>query len=676
MKRAICLAIIFSLSAYCSIAQTKRALIIAIGNYPDPEKNLWVELSSLHDVPLVQTALEKQNFKPENIALLLDEQATRAGIEKALDSLINVCKPGDIVVIHVSSHGQQLEDDNVNEELDGLDECIVPYGAVYSPDKSLFSRYSAGYLRDDVFGEKITRLRNKIQSTGDVLVTLDACHSGTGTRGGGKARGNNAPMVSPNFDKKKAAPKDANGVFKDNNGTALNKNAATYVVISGAQAKEKNFECLDDEGNTAGSLSYAFSKAISTLDGNITYRTLFAQIEDVMREKAPQQKPVLEGDGIDRELFGGKYQKQLPYLTLDMQHSNADTIFVNSGIVAGVTLNSIVGFYPSGTTNPNGLEPIAKGKVVTATNFSAAIKLDKSNEDFLKKAPWAFVLEMSYGNTPITISVDSMDNRSGQLVKDALKDYKLAKFTSDADLYFGRSESGDGWALRYVNGGGIFDKDVNINNPAAVKNTIKRYDRFRYLRDLKFTEQGLSAKVELVFLDAKKKIDYAKMKSRTKFGRLELQEGDTVYLKIVNTGTKKLYINIVDIQPDGIINRVMPNRTLKDIKGLPRPLLPENCMLDKKDSIINTDMMITIAEPFGEEIFKVFLSSSQLDLEDLLAGNSDVNSRTRGVLNNLAKVFENAENKTGSRGANPSINTSQDGTVFSLNFTIIPAQGP
>src|SRR5690242_20241206 len=105
MKKSLLIALVFSLSAYCTMAQTKRALIIAIGNYPDPEKNLWVELSSLHDVPLVQTALEKQNFKPENIWTLLDEQATKAGIEKALDKLIDSAKAGDIIVIHISSHG-------------------------------------------------------------------------------------------------------------------------------------------------------------------------------------------------------------------------------------------------------------------------------------------------------------------------------------------------------------------------------------------------------------------------------------------------------------------------------------------------------------------------------------------------------------------------------------------
>jgi hypothetical protein len=109
-------------------------------------------------------------------------------------------------------------------------------------------------------------------------------------------------MVSNNFAKKKLPEKDEAGVFKENTRTKLNtSNASSYVVLSGAQAQELNFECLDDQNRAVGSLSYAFSKAISNLGGKITYRTLFAQIEDVMREKAPKQKPVLEGDGIDRE---------------------------------------------------------------------------------------------------------------------------------------------------------------------------------------------------------------------------------------------------------------------------------------------------------------------------------------------------------------------------------------
>ncbi len=654
-------------------AQTKRALIIAIGNYPDPQKFMWPELNSLHDVPLIQTALEKQQFNPGNIWTLLDSQATKAGIEKALDKLYDSARTGDIIVIHVSSHGEQIEDDNVNEEADGLDECIVPYGAQYSTDKSVFNRISSGYLRDDTFGEKITRLRNKVGSTGDILVTLDACHSGSGTRGGGtaKVRGSNSPMVSANFDMKRMGKKDAAGVFKDNNSTKLNKDAATYVVISGAQAQERNFECLDDEGNAVGSLSYAISKAISTLEGKITYRTLFAQIEDVMREKAPAQKPVLEGDGIDRELFGGKYIRQTPYMTVNAKKSNKDTAILNAGTVSGVTTGSVIGFYPSGTNDPAGKDPMVKGTVVYAGNFTSVVKLEKEVPDFTQKLPWAFLEEMSYGGNTIRISVDSVDAAAGKTIKDALKDYKMAEFSANYDLYFTTSDNGDGYALRYAASGSPFVDNIDIRKPAAIREVMKRFDRYRYLRDLKFSEQDLSAKVELVFLDAKKNIDLNKIKSRTKFGRLELKNEDTVYLRITNTGLKNLFINIVDMQPDGIINGVIPKKGLTNTNGLPAPILPENCALKSKESKLYSDLMIIIGPPYGEEIFKVFLSTQLLDLEDILTSKGDETSRSRGVLNNLAKVFETADNKTGTRGVNPKVSTNQDGTIFSVNFSIV-----
>lgn len=670
MKKSLCLLFLFCLSCAVLNAQTKRALVIAVGNYPNPRVNGWPEISSTNDVPLIKAALAKQDFK--NIWTLIDAQATRVGIEKALDKLIDSSRSGDIVVIHISSHGQQIEDDNDGEEADGLDESIVPYGAVYSSDLNAFSRYSEGYLRDDVFGEKITRLRNKLGSKGDILVTIDACHSGTGSRGPAtvKSRGGNAPMVSTNFAKKtQAGKKDVKGVFKESTATALNKDAATYVVISGAQAQEKNYECLDDEGNTTGSLSYALGKALSTISGKLTYRGLFAQIEDVMREKAPQQKPVLEGDGIDRQLFGGKVEIQKPYLQVDLSLSNSDTIYVNSGSVAGVTPGSLVGFFPSGTSKPDMQDTLAAGIVVSATNFTAVIKLNQSRADFAQKAPWPFVLEMSYGSAPVNLILDSLDAGNAKKVKDALKELTNMNFGNNGELYLVPSDSRNGYSLRFANSGVIFDDNIDLNNAPAVKNLMKRYARYRYLRDLRVSEDELSVDIRLVFLDAKKNIDEKRTAERTKFGVLELQEGDTVYLKIKNMGRKRAYINVVDIQPDGYINPIMPNRKLKDMKGLPRPLTPDQCVVNAGDSVLNRDMMITIAPPYGEEIFKVFLSTAQLDLEELLAGNSDENSKSRGILNNLAKTFKNSNNIT-TRGAGTASVGGNDGTIFGLNFTI------
>ncbi|MFN8290984.1 MAG: caspase family protein [Chitinophagaceae bacterium] len=654
-------------------AQTKRALIIAIGNYPSPEINRWRPINALNDVPLIQNALIKQGFPASNISLLTDSMATRKGIGKAFDKLIQSAGPGDVVVIHISSHGEQIEDDNVNEEMDGLDECIVPYGAVYSTDKSIFSKVADGYFRDDEFGEKITQLRNKLGKKGDVLVVIDACHSGTGTRGGvNLVRGNNSPMVSEHFAKKKFPEKDAAGVFMEKTRTKLNGSAATYVVFSGAQAQELNFECYDDEKNPVGSLSYAFSQAISGLEGKITYRTLFARVEEVMRGKAPKQKPVLEGDGIDRELFGGNYVKQQPYITVNVLQSSSTSIILNGGTVSGITPGSVISFYPAGTVSISGKEPLVKGTVTEAGNFTAAVKLEKEMPDLASKKPWAFITETVYGINKIRLGLDSLPADKRSAVAAGLAGFALAEISPACELYIGKSASGEGWALRYANTGSVFADDINLSDTASFKEVLKRYDRFRYLQNLRFTEAGLLARVELVFLDANGNIDLAKLKSRTRFGRLELQEEDEVFLKVINTGAKKFYINIVDVQPDGKINPVIPNKGLTDMNNNPAPIRWEDCLVNRGDSVLFKNLSIRIAPPYGEEVFKVFLSSDPLDLEDILTDDNDAASRSaKGVLNNLAKIFKDSKaDANGTRG-DGKINTAQNGTIFGVNFTIV-----
>ena len=672
MKKALLILTALFFFSFQSDGQTKRALIVAIGNYPKSSK--WEELNSVNDVSLLQNALMKQNFPQQHISILTDSMATKTGIEKALDRLIDSSGTGDIVMIYFSSHGEQIEDDD-HDEVDGLDECIVPYDAIYSTDKATFKKLAPGYFRDDTFGSKVTLLRNKLGKTGDILVGIDACHSGTGTRGVDKAkvRGGNDPMVSENFDQKKFNGSDTAGVFKDNNSTKLNSDAANYVVISASQAKEKNKECYDDDFNPVGSLSYAISKALNSLDGKITYRNLFAQIEDEMRTKVPQQTPVMEGDGIDYELFGGKYVRQEPYFTVNMQLSNSKTVVLNAGTVSGITIGSIINFYPAGTADPDTLKLLQKGTITAANNFTSTVTLLKEDTVLLKKIPWAFVTETSYGKNKIILNIDSLGNEPRQNIKEGLKSFQLIEFKPAYDLYFGRSTSSNGWALKYSGSGVVFADDVDLADAAALKNLLKRFDRFRYLRNLKFAEQGLSAKVELIFLDKTGNVDLKKIQARIKFGRLELREGDSVYLRIINTGLKKFYINIVDIQPDGIINPIIPNKALKDINNNPTPIKWQDCEVMPKAEIIFKNNAIRIAPPYGEETFKIFLSSDALDLEDILTGNGDKNSTSRGVLNNLAKIFEESVvNEAGTRGGPGKINTAQNGTIFSLNFSILP----
>lgn len=659
-------------------AQTKRALIIAIGKY-DREKTGWGEINVDNDVTLVKESLLKQQFLPENITVLKHEAATKEGIVKALDNLANTSHPDDIVVIHFSSHGQQLEDDG-DDEMDHLDEAIVPYGAIYNPNPVEFQKYAGGYFRDDLFGEKVTVIRNKLGSKGDLLVLMDACHSGTGTRGPGTAvaRGSKPPMVSTTFGSRPINTKDETGVFKENTKVKLKNDAATYVVISGAQAQELNYETLDENKKAVGSLSYAFSKAISTLEGKTSYRGLFAAIENVMREKSPKQKPVLEGDGTDRELFGGNYIKQKPYFTVLPAQSNKNAIEITGGTVSGVTVGSVVSFYPSGTADPSGKEPILKGKVTSARNFSSTVKLDKADTGLFKRAPWAFLTELSYGNSKIKLKVNTAIPGAAAQAQTAFKDFKLVELnnTVNTGLYLDTSGTTDQWIFKYANSGVPFGEETfSISDSAQMKETLKRFDRFQYLQNLKFTEEGLSADVELVFLDANKNIDVEKMNSRRTLTGINLQEGDEIYLNIKNTGNKKFYINIVDMQPDGKINPIMPNKNLKDKDGYPAAIRAEDCVVNKGDSLLLKTLTITIYPPYGEEMLKVFLSGEKLDLEDILTDDSN-DSKSRGpngVLNNMAKIFKGSKvNNNGTRGGGTSVNTAQNGTIFGVGFNIGP----
>jgi hypothetical protein len=662
-----------------SFSQTKHALIVAIGNYPDPVINHWKVISSLNDIPLIKNALiNNQQFDEKNIRVLADSQATKKGIVDALDDLVRSVKSGDIVVIHFSSHGQQIEDDN-NDEIDGLDEAIVPYGAVYSSDPKKFEQFSPGYLRDDLFGDKVIQLRNKLGKNGDLLVIIDACHSGSGTRGveTAKIRGGNAPMVSNKFSTKRISNTEDAGVFKENSGTRLSADAATYVVISGAQAKEINYECSDDNDNPVGSLSYSFSKAISTLKGNITYRGLFALIENVMREKAPNQKPVLEGDGIDRELFGGKYEKQQPYFSINRSLSKNNLVVLNAGFVSGISKGSEINFFEAGTNSTIGKKPVNSGKVTSVSSFTSTVKLDSADENLSKMNPWAFINELAYGDAKLKLFVNDIKTVA-KMVQDSLKDFQLIEFNPACDLFLDTSGSINNWALKYPNSGYIFQDGFLFsgnNSMQRLKDALKRFGRSRYLSGLMFSEPGLSAKVQLVFMDDKGNIDSARLQSRTHLGRLELKEEDQVYLRIINNGNKQFYINIVDIQPDGIINPVLPNKNLKDKNDNPSPIKWEDCLVKKYDTLFLRNLAIGISKPYGEETFKIFLSSSPIDLEDILTSKDENNlpQNKRGVLNGLEKIFINSSIKeNGTRGVEGTkVNTDENGTVFSLNFRIM-----
>jgi metacaspase-1 len=135
----------------------KKALIVGINAYPAP--------NTLHgcvnDAMDCKATLEARGFA---CTMVLDAQATKAGILAGLNALVNGAQSGDSLVFAYSGHGSQVRDVS-GDETDGWDEVICPvnWPQYVSDDdlRGIFNRLPAGTILD---------------------VFLDSCHSGTGTR--------------------------------------------------------------------------------------------------------------------------------------------------------------------------------------------------------------------------------------------------------------------------------------------------------------------------------------------------------------------------------------------------------------------------------------------------------------------------------------------------------------
>ena len=188
MKNVLTFCILFISLLSIKGQQQTHALLIAAHGYSAESK--WNELgeSTLTDMQLVRNALLERGVNNENI-YILDSGATKLAIVNAIENvLIPSLTMGDVVMFHFSGHGYQIPDNN-KDELDGLDEALVPIDAKYDGGKRKDYAFYANYLRDDELNKLLEEIRIALGPDGDLFVTIDACHSGTSTRGIGPSRG-------------------------------------------------------------------------------------------------------------------------------------------------------------------------------------------------------------------------------------------------------------------------------------------------------------------------------------------------------------------------------------------------------------------------------------------------------------------------------------------------------
>lgn len=667
LKRIFLVTSVFLTILMQGTAQTKRALIFAIGNYPDDSG--WQQISSVRDVSFIQKALEGQGFKA--IKVVKDEEATIKGITNSLNDLIAASNPGDVVVIHFSSHGEQIEDQN-GQKINGLEECIVSFDAKLAsndttPSKEEFDKLKAGYFREDVFGTFVNKLRSKLGKNGDLAIFLDLCHASTGTRGDVKVRGGKPALVSREFGKKNTVQSVSNTDYDIDAGIKTEESSmSSYIVIGAARAEELDYETVDESREGVGSLSYAISKVFANLtdNKNITYRTFFAQIQGIMNEKNPLQHPVLSGNGEDRQLFGGHFIAQKQYIAISKIAGLKLTLA--AGTLSGLDAGAKIAIYPAGTNDTLKIKPIARGVVSTASLYTAEAILNKAAGFSQPALGWVFITAPVYKFTPVSISIISKKSRGRTFafsgletlnMEKKLKEFPLVKIDNvKPDLKIVKGKECDSIIIAAT--GALFDTLKHAGTDTLLlKSKIKSYMQYGFLKSLQINEPGTGLDVKLVKV-VKGQPDTSKVHVHT--NNYTFTVGDTVMIWVHNPGPKGLYFNILDMQPNGLVNPVVPVIT-DQFK-----ISPEELFIKPGLSHV-FNYPIEIAPPYGTEVFKIFVSEKLIDMTSIANTNGEPNRGDFTPLEGLVK----SSYSFGTRSAKPIPKVrGASGSAYNLLFEI------
>ncbi|MCP4625976.1 MAG: DUF4384 domain-containing protein [bacterium] len=165
--------VLMSIALISTARGEDRALLIGVGRYVHFDNKLrGIDL----DLDMMSETAQLMGFPKSGIKVLKHEQATAAAVHQTFENwLMRGLQPEDRVLIYFSGHGSQVPDEN-NDEPDQLDEVLLLYDTL--PTVRNTHPTLNGVLHDDRFGKMLARIKSR-----NILVILDACHSGSATRG-------------------------------------------------------------------------------------------------------------------------------------------------------------------------------------------------------------------------------------------------------------------------------------------------------------------------------------------------------------------------------------------------------------------------------------------------------------------------------------------------------------
>ena len=317
----------------------RLALLVGVGTFANP--GIPKLSAPEHDVDHMVEVLSGFNgygFKPEHMVVLKNERATLAAFREAFETrLIRGSRPQDIVLIYFSGHGSQQCDLDGDEQNDSMDETLVFFDSRSG---------EVGDLVDDELGALIDRIPAQ-----HVVLILDACHSGSGSKGDVMT----AKSLKPVDCATEPASKSIIGSTTDNHMVSPDQGHPGLVFIS-AVADDARL-AYEREG-----LSNLTSWLTTVLAQSTGHSLNYEQLATRLRARLSSfgQTPAFKG-ALGKSVFGLK-KKERPIAWMITKKSR--NVFYAKGIpMPGWSQNGVVDIYDENATS----EDYALSKNIKAT---------------------------------------------------------------------------------------------------------------------------------------------------------------------------------------------------------------------------------------------------------------------------------------------------------------------
>jgi hypothetical protein len=275
----------------------RYALLVGIDDYPGSNQDLN---STVADARLMrETLINEFGYRPENIVMLLDEEANREHIINAFARHLGQAGPQGTALFYYSGHGTQM-DENLGlsapldpENGDRKDEAIYVWGA----------NERSSIILDDEIGYLVDSLR-----TDKVAVILDSCNSGTATRDGAPGTPKRVTMAQGDVNSGLPflyVPRHFLGDYRawadqaarGGTGFGFAEARRTHVLLAGATDTTLSYTASGwpDKGGVASVFTYFLVNELEAATPQTTFRDLLARVQQRTQTYSTQnrQDPVL-----------------------------------------------------------------------------------------------------------------------------------------------------------------------------------------------------------------------------------------------------------------------------------------------------------------------------------------------------------------------------------------------